>query len=47
MRYYGYNIILVAKAFLFNNNLDAFKFKIKNVKKLKFKIRYKRKLFIL
>jgi hypothetical protein len=47
MRYYGYIINLIIKAFLFNNDPDAFKLEIENIKKLKLKIRYKRELFIL
>lgn len=44
MRYYSHIINLIIKDFLFNNDLDAFKLKIKNIEKLKLEIRYKREL---
>jgi hypothetical protein len=47
MCYYSYVINLAAKAFLFSNNPDAFKLKVKNAEKLKFEICYKHELLTL
>jgi hypothetical protein len=44
---YGHIINLVAKAFLFGDDPDAFKLEIENAEKLKLEIRYKRELLAL
>ena len=47
LRYYGHVINFVVKAFLFDNDPDAFELEINTLKKLKLEIRHERELLTL